>query len=336
MRTLLTFFTLACAAPCSAATPGAVVRTDQVRAELVAYAPRGLAAGEQAWLGLAIKHEPHWHSYWKNPGDSGMATTLRWALPAGVTAGEIEWPTPQRLALGPLVNHGYEGELLLPVALRLAPGFRENTLQVQLHAEWLVCKDVCIAQSGDFALRFPVAALRPVHLEHAPLFARARAAMPQAVAGASAAAHVDASALAVSVTGLPPAWQGRAVEFFAEDAGVFDHAAAIEQRWRGAKLALRVPLSAQRSESPSTLGAVLVAAIAPRDRAGIALNINLHGGWPVPGLAQAPQSVQPGSAPRPAQPWPGSIGPSGTGLVLLGCAVLALGLGLVLLWQRRR
>ena len=328
MRKFLTFFTLLCAAPCSAAAPGAVVHTEQVRAELLAYAPRGLAAGEPAWLGLAIKHQPHWHSYWKNPGDSGMATTLRWALPAGVTVGEIEWPTPQRLALGPLVNHGYEGELLLPVALTLAPGFRETTLQVQLHAEWLVCKDVCIAQSGDFALSIPVGALRPVHLKHAPVFARARAAMPQAIAGASAVARVDASALAISVTGLPQGWRGRAVEFFAEDAGVFDHAAAIEQRWAGSQLALRVPLSAQRSESPPTLGAVLVAAAAQRDRAGVALSIRLQGGWPMPGLAQAPESVQPSAAPRPVQPWPGSMGASATGLVLLGGGGAGAGPGL--------
>jgi thiol:disulfide interchange protein DsbD len=335
MRKFLTFFTLLCAAPGWAAAPGAVVHTEQVRAELLAYAPRGLVMGEPAWLGLALKHQPHWHSYWQNPGDSGMATTLRWALPAGVTAGEIEWPTPQRLPLGPLVNHGYEGDLLLPVALTLAQGFREATLQVQLHAEWLVCNDVCIPQSGDFALSIPAGALRPVHLEHAPAFARARAAMPQAIAGARAVARVDASALAISVTGLPPQWQGRDVEFFAEDAGVFDHAAAIERRWDGSQLALRVPLSAQRSESPSTLGAVLVAATAQRDRAGVALSIRLQGGWPMPGLAQAPESVQPSSAPRPAQPWPASIGAGATGLVLLGGAVLALGLGLALLWARR-
>ena len=336
MRKFLTFFTLACAARCWAATPGAVVHTEQVRAELLAYAPRGLAGGEPAWLGLALAHQPHWHSYWKNPGDSGMATTLRWALPAGVTAGEIEWPTPQRLPQGPLMNHGYEGDLLLPVALTLAQGFREATLQVRLHAEWLVCKDVCIPQSGDFALSIPARALRPVHLEYAPAFAHARAAMPQAIAGASAVARVDASALAVSVTGLPPAWQGQAVEFFAEDAGVFDHAAAIEQSWDGSQLALRVPLSAQRSESPSTLRAVLVAAAAQRGRAGIALSLKLQGGWPMPGLVQPPQSVQAGSASRPVPPRPGSIGLSATGLVLLGFVVLALGLGLALLWARRR
>jgi thiol:disulfide interchange protein DsbD len=265
-----------------------------------------------------------------------MATMPRWALPAGVTAGEIEWPTPRRLPQGSLMNHGYEGDLLLPVQLKLAQGFSEATLQVQLHAEWLVCNDVCLPQSGDFAFSVPAGALRPVHLEHAPAFARARAAMPRAIVGASAVARVDASALAISVTGLAPAWRGRAVEFVAQDAGVFDHAAAVEQRWDGSHLALRAPLSAQRSESPSTLGAVLVAAAAQRDRAGVALSITLQGGWPMPGLAQTQESVHASSAPRPVEPWPGSVGAGATGLVLLGFAVPALGLGLALLWARRR
>jgi DsbC/DsbD-like thiol-disulfide interchange protein len=61
----------------------AVVKTDEVRAELVAHAPEGVSAGKPVWLGLAIDHAPHWHTYWKNPGDSGLPTTLTWQLPAG-------------------------------------------------------------------------------------------------------------------------------------------------------------------------------------------------------------------------------------------------------------
>ena len=76
-----------------AALLGPVVKTEQVRAELVAHAPQGIAPGQPVWLGLAIEHQPHWHTYWKNPGDSGLPTTLQWELPAGVKAGEVEWPT---------------------------------------------------------------------------------------------------------------------------------------------------------------------------------------------------------------------------------------------------
>jgi thiol:disulfide interchange protein DsbD len=97
------------------------VSTEQVRAELLAHAPEGIVPGKLVWLGLQIEHQPHWHTYWKNPGDSGLPTTLTWQLPAGVTAGEIAWPTPKQIPVGPLMNYGYEGKLLLPVPVSVSP-----------------------------------------------------------------------------------------------------------------------------------------------------------------------------------------------------------------------
>ena len=128
---------IACSSLAAWAAPGAVVTTPQVRAELVAHAPEGIAPGRSVQLGLLIDHQPHWHTYWKNPGDSGLPTQLNWTLPAGVTAGEIEWPTPKQLPLGPLVNFGYEGRLLLPVTLQVPAGFNGESLAVKLNAEWL-------------------------------------------------------------------------------------------------------------------------------------------------------------------------------------------------------
>ena len=271
LRLLASFL---CALPGLAAAQGAVVETAEVRAELVAYAPQGIGPGRQVWLGLALRHQPHWHTYWRNPGDSGLPTKLRWTLPPHVSAAEIEWPTPVRLPVGPLVNYGYVGSLLLPVPLTLGTGFAGASLDVRLHAEWLVCKEVCIPQSGEFVLNVP--ADRP-SIAHAQAFARARESMPHTPTGATASARVDAQVLAIEVNGLPPSWHGRALAFFAEDAGVVDHAGRIEQRWDGARLSIRVPLSAQRSESPATMRAVLVA---PGERAGIALGFAVNGAWP--------------------------------------------------------
>jgi thiol:disulfide interchange protein DsbD len=134
---------------------GAVVTTEQVRAELVAQAAEGVTPGRPLWLGLLIEHQPHWHTYWKNPGDSGLPTTLAWQLPKGLTAGEIAWPTPKKLPVGPLVNYGYEGKLLLPVPVSVSPTFSGNTLDVRLSAQWLVCKDICIPQQGRVRTQRP-------------------------------------------------------------------------------------------------------------------------------------------------------------------------------------
>ena len=226
---------------------GAVVTTPQVKAELVAHAPEGVAAGKPLWLGLKIEHKPHWHTYWKNPGDSGLPTRLEWQLPAGVSAGEIEWPTPSKLPLGPLMNYGYEGTLLLPVAIAVPADFKGEALDVKLYAEWLVCKDVCIPESGDFTLRLPAMAATAAH---AALFDATRARMPQPAAGSSASATLDGHTLVVQVTGLPAAWQGKELHFFPETPGLIANAAKPQATWQGADWSARVPLDTQRAGGP--------------------------------------------------------------------------------------
>ena len=117
---------LAFAAPDAAAKS---VRTDYVESELIAR--HGSAEpGGKLLIGLRLKMDAHWHTYWQNPGDSGMPTTIQWKLPAGFKAGQIQWPLPQRLPIPPLMNYGYEGEIVLPVELSVPkdwPADRKST-----------------------------------------------------------------------------------------------------------------------------------------------------------------------------------------------------------------
>ncbi len=254
----------------------AVVKTDEVRAELVAHAPQGVSAGNAVWLGLLIEHAPHWHTYWRNPGDSGLPTTLNWQLPAGIAAGEIAWPTPKALPIGPLVNYGYEGQLLLPVPVTVAGDFKDEALDIKLSAQWLVCKDVCIPQQGEFALRVPATATTAAH---AALFNAAWAAQPKEAADAQVSADLvdGAKALRMSIGGLPPALQGKALTFFAETAGVIDHAAKVTGAWEGGSWRADVPISPQRFESPSRMHAVLTT---PGQVAGTRVGFAIAGAWP--------------------------------------------------------
>ncbi len=301
-----------------------VVTTPQVRAELVAHAPQGIVPGQPVWLGLEIRHQPHWHTYWKNPGDSGLPTTLQWTLPAGVEAGDITWPTPQRLPFGPLVNYGYEDRLLLPVPLAIPAGFDAPTLDVSLRADWLVCKDVCIPESGEFRLSLPARA--SVGGEHAQAFADAQARVPQPLPAARATSRFEGEALALTFEGLPEAWRGRELTFFSEAEGVIDHAAAQPARWDGARWTVSVPLSSQRSESPSRFGAVLVAAGEAR---GVQVNIDVAGPWPKPGAAGAVQAAAAGPGdPSGGEAAAGRATSAPIGLV--AALVLAFGGGLLL------
>ncbi len=241
------------------AAASAVVTTPQVRAELVAHAPEGVAPGKRLQLGLKIEHQPHWHTYWKNPGDSGLPTTLQWTLPAGMQASDIAWPTPQRLPIGPLMNYGYEGTLLLPVAVTVPAGFSGDSLDVKLRADWLVCKEVCIPEGGDFVLKLPAQAATAAH---GALFEATQRALPTALPGAQATAEVRDGALVLRVSGLPSDWQGKALAFFPETAGVINNAAKVPGQWDagpGGRWSASIPLDPQRSESPQALPAVLVA-----------------------------------------------------------------------------
>ena len=246
-----------------AGTSTSVVTTPRVRAELVAYAPQGVAAGQPLWLGLQIAHQPGWHTYWKNPGDSGLPTELRWTLPAGVDVGDIAWPVPQKLRVEQMANYGYEGTVLLPVALQLAPSFKAaEHLTVRLHASWLVCKLECIPEEGNFTLQLPLHGSTALH---AGAFAAAQAAQPQPLMGDSRV-RVDSGGeqLHLSVPGLPVALRGQALQLFSEAPAAIEHAAESgsgwTQAWDGDVWTATLPLSSERGASLSHLPLVLALA----------------------------------------------------------------------------
>jgi DsbC/DsbD-like thiol-disulfide interchange protein len=192
----------------------AVVTTEQVRAELMAHAPQGADPGKTVWVGLQLTHQPQWHTYWKNSGDSGLPTTLVWTLPPGVMAGDIAWPLPQKLPIGNLANYGYEGTVLLAVPLTITSDFKPSVMhsdiEVKLKANWLVCRKECIPEEGEFALRLPIGSSTALH---GAAFEASSQAQPKALGGDSQI-EIVGKILKVSVAGLPATLQGQTLEFF--------------------------------------------------------------------------------------------------------------------------
>ena len=135
------------------------VKTEHVEAELVA-AKGGAQPGKPALVGLKLRMEPQWHTYWKNPGDSGLPTKIQWVLPEGWKAGEIQWPYPHPLPVGPLMNYGYEDEVVLLAELT-PPASASGAVPVKARAEWLVCKDVCIPEKGELDMVVNVSPAEP-------------------------------------------------------------------------------------------------------------------------------------------------------------------------------
>jgi len=270
--------------------------TGHARASLLVHAPEGVKPGSAVWLGLRIAHQPRWHTYWRNPGDSGLPTTLSWTLPAGFAAGDIAWPTPKQLPLGPLMNYGYDGDLLLPVRLTVPAAHKGGPVPTRLRADFLICEEVCIPEFAELDLLVQPAP----QAEHAALFERALAAMPRTDSGARASARLEGQALLIEVTGLPTAWRGKRVQLFPENGAVLDHPAPLGQTWKGQQLALRAPLSAQRSESPAAMDAVLTA---EHGTPGIRIGFPIAGAWPQAGAAPEAPAPAPAAPPPADRPW---------------------------------
>jgi thiol:disulfide interchange protein DsbD len=105
--------------------------------------------GDTVLAGVDLKMEPGWHTYWKNPGAAGYATKVEWQLPPGVTAGDIQWPLPEKLPPAEVTTYGYDDEVVLLVPLKLAADLKPGPLDLKAKVSWLECKEACIPGSGS-------------------------------------------------------------------------------------------------------------------------------------------------------------------------------------------
>jgi thiol:disulfide interchange protein/DsbC/DsbD-like thiol-disulfide interchange protein len=177
----------------------AAIKTPHAEVELLAE-KTALVAGQSTRVGLSIKHAPHWHTYWKNPGDSGYPTKVTWELPPGFSVSEFDWPVPQRLRTGPIVNFGYEGEVLLPATVKVpANAAAGSSITIKGKAEWLVCKDVCIPEDGEVSVSLPIASSANASNAKAR-FDATDAAIPKLLEGWSGKAFVNGRDLQIDLT----------------------------------------------------------------------------------------------------------------------------------------
>jgi thiol:disulfide interchange protein len=122
--------------------PGPIKAT-HLTAELVTLAPQ-IATGGQLQIGLSLTLEEHWHVYWINAGDVGETPFIKWTLPPGITAAPMQFPIPQRLPLGPLMDFGYEDNVTFPITLTAAPKLKPGKIHLDAHVTWIVCSSQCV------------------------------------------------------------------------------------------------------------------------------------------------------------------------------------------------
>lgn len=169
-----------------------------------------------------------WHTYWRNPGESGAPTTVRWLLPDGFTAGQIVWPAPERIVFHDVVNFGYHDEVWLFVDIVPPNDLRPGTdVRLMADAEWAVCRDVCVPEVATLTLWMDVGGDGSATAPWAAAFDAEARSLP---AAAPATLSVDEGhvTLDVDVSGLDVPVDGEPF-FFAAPFGVIEPGAS--QRW---------------------------------------------------------------------------------------------------------
>jgi DsbC/DsbD-like thiol-disulfide interchange protein len=163
-----------------AAAPAENPGDEHVKLELVSEKD-AIVPHQQIRMGIKFEIQEGWHIYWVNPGDSGEPPRIEWTFPTGFQASSIEWPYPARLSTPPLVDYGYEHQVLLPVTIRTPSGLTEDANEKLIaNVHYLVCREVCIPGQKQLVLELPVKD-RSTSSPYALLFQSTRRQLPKPI-----------------------------------------------------------------------------------------------------------------------------------------------------------
>lgn len=188
-----------------------------------------LQPGRGSWLAIKVKHEPHWHSYWKNSGESGMPLQVTWTLPEGFAVSDLQWPYPLRLEQNGLIGYGYEDEMTLLAYLDVPSDAAIKPATIAADIRWLVCSDrLCLPGESSVQLELPLqTAPSEANSQHSALFDSAHGALPKKTWQMQAYRHDGMLELHIQSPDLKPKLFSEAL-FFPEEAGVVDDKTAAD------------------------------------------------------------------------------------------------------------
>ena len=205
--------------------------------------------GDTFNAGLRLVMPDGWHTYWRNPGDSGEATQIEWALPDGVTAGEIVWPAPEVFPFGPLANYGYAWDVVLPVELTVSDDVRPGPLPIRATARWLVCEEICVPECAEVSLFLETGDTAEPDRRGAGLITRALEQSPQHNDAIDTALDIAGDTALLTIAGLDGETV-RALRYFPYSAFVLDHAADQRVQIDGNQISIQTPVSGRNNTDP--------------------------------------------------------------------------------------
>lgn len=212
-------------------------------------------------IDLAIEYViyPHWHLYWKNPGDSGIPIKNTWTLPEGAEIGEIEWPLPEKILVEPLANYGYKDKVTLLQTLKLPETLPGGPLTLSAKVDMLACKDVCIPETANVQTTLNGGGAEAS--DNTPIIEAARTLMPAPLSGTHGFTEENGKLVTTFKPENPDLLQDIQVEtaeFFPAEWGVINHFPVPENTLApDGTLTMRQKRSDTKLETIKILGGVL-------------------------------------------------------------------------------
>ncbi|MBI4431407.1 MAG: thioredoxin family protein [Candidatus Omnitrophica bacterium] len=253
--------------------------SEHVEAELISEVS-SIKPGEPFWVGVRLTMAPEWHTYWQNPGDAGLPTRITWNLPEGFEAGPIQWPFPVRVEIPPLVDFGYENEIILLSEIT-PPSVVNSPVTIGAKIDWLECKDICIPGQAKLDIILPVKTESPaLDLSRVELFKDAQNRLPLEKSSWQIKSYHKNEKIAISMIS-PPGYSNRPSEvmFFPLDEAVIELSTPQELRATLGGFVLFLQKSSLANELPPILKGVLVSDVGWADgenRQAIAVGVPLE------------------------------------------------------------
>jgi thiol:disulfide interchange protein len=261
--------------------------TDNVEVALLSEIS-AIQPGKPFQVALHMKLDGGWHTYWKNPGDSGLPLKIQWELPPGFTAGPILWPIPERVPEPPLMGYGYHDEALFAVEITPPATIDAREVRIAGAFDWLECKDICIPGEAKLAITLPIAE-KAGPSRSASLFGVSRERLAKPAAGWNLSAKAGKE---IVLDARPPqGMESSALEFFPNEGLVIESAAPQRLESRGGALRLTMTPDPNAEGTPERITGVLVST-AGGARSGVEIDVPVSGsaaaagttgagGWPL-------------------------------------------------------
>lgn len=200
-------------------------QSEHVKARLISEV-KSIQPGKSFCVALWLKMDKHWHTYWKNPGDSGLPTKIEWNLADGFIPGVVQWPYPKRFEKSEFVSFGYEGEVFLITQIEAPKTIKSGTnAKLSASVDWLVCKEICIVGHADLMIKMPVKDKNPkISRRWASHFRETRKKLPRISSEWKVNASIKKNQILIHLD-PPSEFKGelKNITFFPEQGGIINY-----------------------------------------------------------------------------------------------------------------